>query len=75
MSKENKKRCLRSFVGKGHRHLVTAVCDDKQMTVVVASAKGATTYFLRCESVVFSGKSFIKREDPDRKLDRKGSKQ
>ena len=53
MSKENKKRCLRSFVGKGHRHLVTAVCDDKQMTVVVASAKGATTYFLRCESAVF----------------------
>ena len=43
---KNKKRCLRSFVGKGHRHLVTAVCDDKQMTVVVASAKGATTYFL-----------------------------
>lgn len=43
---ENKKRCLRSFVGKGHRHLVTAVCDDKQMTVVVASAKGVTTYFL-----------------------------
>lgn len=75
MTEQNKKRCLRSFVGKGHRHLVTAVCDDKQMTVVVASAKGATTYFLRCESVVFSGKSFIKREDPDRKLDRKGSKQ
>lgn len=46
MTEQNKKRCLRSFVGKGHRHLVTAVCDDKQMTVVVASAKGATTYFL-----------------------------
>lgn len=44
MSKENKKRCLRSFVGKGRRHLVTAVCDDKQMTVVVTSAKGATKF-------------------------------
>lgn len=30
---------------------------------------------LHCESVVFSGKSFVKREDPDKQLDRKGSKQ
>lgn len=30
---------------------------------------------LHCESVVFSGKSFVKRENLDRQLDRKGSKQ
>lgn len=28
-----------------------------------------------CESVVFSGRSFVKRENLDRQLDRKGSKQ
>ncbi|WP_181388810.1 hypothetical protein [Limosilactobacillus reuteri] len=30
---------------------------------------------LHCESVVFSGRSFVKRENLDRKLDRKGSEQ
>lgn len=71
MKRNKKDACYRSYKSGDSKHLITAVCDDKQMTVVVASAKGATTYFLHCESVVFSGKSFVKHENLDRRLDRK----
>lgn len=43
---EKKKKHLSSFVGKDDRHLITAVCDDKQLTVVIETATGITSYFL-----------------------------
>lgn len=42
--KVNKKDAY--YLGKDSKHLVTAVCDGKQMTVVVTSATRITFYSL-----------------------------
>lgn len=42
---DKKNNCL-SFVGKDNNHLISAICDSKQMTVTIATEKGIVTYFL-----------------------------